>query len=151
MKFLKKLFAKKVVIPDIYTPFMEHPTGEFSCAMQAIHSAMVRLDKTDMGEHWLEFCAQGQGASPVQIQCESVLFNNRTFDLSGQTVDLELIMNSSGLRDAGVTVVTGSNGNITLAKATPEQLTDFLDTLFKLHFGIKPFEDTRDYSVGAEW
>jgi len=151
MGILSKIFGKSDLLPQDDAPFMEHPTGEFDTALQAIRTAMQRLDQMDMGDRWIDFCGQGQGATQELTQIESVPFNGRTFDLSGQTVDLPLILDSSGLSHAGVKVVTSPDGKITVPDATPEQLARFLDALFQKHFGIKPFEDEGDYSVGAEW
>jgi len=151
MGILGNLFGKKDAPPQDDAPFMEHPTGEFDTAFQAIRSAMQRLDQMDMGDRWIDFCGQGQGANPELTQIESVLFNGRSFDLSGQTVDLKTILASTGLTPAGTKVETSPDGKITLPDANPEQLARFLDALFQKHFGIKPFKDEEDYSVGAEW
>ena len=151
MGFLNNLFGKKNSHSRDDAPFMEHPTGQFDNALQAICSAMKRLDRMDMGDRWIEFCAQGQGAAPELTQCESIQFNNRTFSLSDQNVDLKPILDSAGLTQKIGSVQTSHDGKITLPDATPEQLAVFLDTLFRKHFGIKPFEDEGDYAVGAEW
>jgi hypothetical protein len=151
MGILNMLFGKSDPSPRDDAPFMEHPTGEFETALQAIRSAMQRLDQTDMGDRWIDFDAQGQGATPELTQIESVPFNGRTFDLSGQTVNFQPILDSTGLAHARVKVETSPDGKITLSDATPEQLARFLDALFQKHFGIKPFEDEGDYAVGAEW
>jgi hypothetical protein len=38
-----------------------------------------------------------------------------------------------------------------MAGATPEEAARFLDTLFRYHFGIRPFPEEQDYAIGAEW
>jgi len=130
---------------------MEHPTGEFDTAIQAIRSAMERLDRMDMGDRWITFSGQGQGHRVDSYQIADVKFRDRTFDLVGQAVDLTPILDSTGLTRAGVKVETSPDGRITLPDATPEQLARFLDALFQQHFGITPFEGENDYAVGAEW
>lgn len=161
MGFLKKLFGNNNppedsipqvdIQPDDQEPFMEHPTGEFDTSLQAITSAMQRLDRIDMKERWITFSGQGQGSSTDSYQIEDVKFRNKTFDLTEQTVDLPAIMASIGLDQANINVEICPEGKITLPDATPEQLARFLDALFQKHFAIKPFEGEQDYAVGAEW
>ena len=151
MGIFAKLFGRSDSPPPDDTPFMEHPTGQFDTAIQAIRSAMQRLDQMDMATRWIDFCAQGQGATPESIQIETVPFNGRTFDLRGETIDPKSILDSTGLTLAGVVAETSCDGKITLSNATPEQLALFLDALFQKHFGIQPFPDEQDYAVGAEW
>ncbi len=148
---LDKRFGESELPPDEDAPFMEHPTAEFDTTLQALGSAMQRLDRMDAGGRWIDFCGQGQGATPELTHIESVPFCGRTFDLEGQTVDLQPILDSAGLTHAEVKVETSPDGKITLPDASPEQLAEFLDALFQKHFGIKPFEGEDDYAVGAEW
>lgn len=152
MGFFTKLFGKKNEPAHEDVPFMEHPTGEFDTAYQAICSAMQRLDQMAMEGRWITFCGQGQGQHPDSYHIEDVRFSGRTFDLIGETVDLESILNSADLSGAGINVEISADGKVTLGNATSEQLASFLDALFRKHYGIKPFDDEGDdYAVGAEW
>ena len=152
MGFFSKLFGKRGVPARGDTPFMEHPSGEFDTARQAICSAMQRLDQMDIKGQWITFSGQGQGHRPDSYHIEDVRFSGRTFDLSGETLDLESILDSAGLSAAAVNAEMTSDGKVTLGSATPEQLACFLDALLRTHFGIGPFEDEGDdYAVGAEW
>jgi hypothetical protein len=39
-----------------------------------------------------------------------------------------------------------------LTAASPREVTQLLDAIFRHHFGIRPFPDENDdYAVGAEW
>ncbi len=145
MGIFDKLFGKKEVI-DEDSPFMEHPYGQFDTALQAISSAMKRLDKMDMQDKWIDFCAQGQGANPDLTQIADISFNGQTFNIGEQTINLQPILDSAGVQ-AEIT----QDGKITLVNTTPEQRAIFLDLLFQKHYGIKPFDDEGDYAVGAEW
>ncbi len=151
MGFFGRLLGRRDLSARDDAPFMEHPTGEFATAREAICSAMHRLDQMGMEGRWITFSGQGRGFRPDAYQIEDVLFSGRTFDLGAESIDLESILHSAGLSDAGVAAETSSDGKVTLASATPEQLASFLDTLFKKHFGIGPFEGKDDYAVGAEW
>lgn len=130
---------------------MEHPTGEFDTSLQAIASAMQRLDKIDMNDRWITFSGQGQGSSTDSYQIEYVKFKNKTFDLTEQAVDLQAIMASIGFDHENIKVEISSEGKITLPDFNPEQLAQLLDAIFQQRFAIKPFEGEQDYAVGAEW
>ncbi len=43
------------------TPFMEHPTGQFKSAVDAMASAIKRLRALPECNDWITFCAQGAG------------------------------------------------------------------------------------------
>jgi hypothetical protein len=155
MSFIDKLFGgKKTPPPDHQEndiPFMEHPTGEFKSALAAIASAMSRLERIGNIDKWITFSGQGQGHRPDSYQIENVPYRRHTFDLRGQSVDLDAVTKFAGLNKANVVVERDSEGRITLPNASAEDLARFLDSLFRIHFGIKFFEGEDDYATGAEW
>jgi len=131
-------------------PFMEHPTGEHSNALQAIKSAIKRLYKLKNWDKWIIFSAQGQGSSPESYHIENVHMLGHTFDIGDREIDLDAILRFAGLNNE-ILSISVTNGKISIAKATPDQLAVFLDALFQKGLGIRPFEDDNDYAVGAEW
>lgn len=152
MSFFTKLFGRKVSPPPPGgLPFMEHPTGKFPSALKAITWAMQRLQPYDFGDRWITFSGQGQGATPDDIEFADVPYQNRTFDLRGQTLDIAALMDSAHLDALRLTVTVDEHGYVNLPNATPDELARFLDTVFQQHFSIKPFDGDGDYSVGAEW
>lgn len=151
MGLLSKLFGKRPAPPRDDRPFLEHPSGEFVTALLAIRSAMERLEREGMGGRWIIFSAQGQGGDIDSCRMSDVPFSGCAFDLSGQTLELEAVLESAGLGDAGLAIDCEPNGKVSLPGATPEQLARFLDALFRTHFGIRPFDGEEDYGVGAEW
>lgn len=42
-------------------PFMEHPTGQFATAVEAMADAIQRLRALPEWDNWITFCAQGAG------------------------------------------------------------------------------------------
>ena len=152
MSFLEKLFGRKNPPPvDGNAPFMEHPTGKFATALEAITSAMKRLQSADHQGKWITFSGQGRGSRPDSDHIEDVPYRDHTFNLRGQSLDIDGIMGFAGLDRSEVEVETDDEGMVTLPGATPEQLARFLDAIFRKHFGIKPHEGENDYAVGAEW
>ena len=59
MGFLDRLFGKKPADPN--APFMEHPTGDFNSAVDAMADAIKRLRALPEWNDWITFCAQGAG------------------------------------------------------------------------------------------
>lgn len=57
-------------------PFMEHPTGEYASALDAMEAAIVRLRALTEWHGWITFCAQGEGSSPESVHFAEV---RRTF------------------------------------------------------------------------
>ncbi len=127
-------------------PFMEHPTGEFDTALQAIHSAMQRLSQIDMGDRWITFCGQCQGATPELIKDVSIPFCGCTFDLSEISINVEQLLDS-----AGVAFEKNPNNFISLPHASSEELAKLLDAVLQQALAFKPNDDEEDYAVGAEW
>lgn len=129
---------------------MEHPSGELHSALEAITSAMQRLDELGMDDRWIIFSGQGQGNKPDSHHIEEVAFSGRTFDLKTEIVDVPGVLQFAGLDDR-IKVITTADGKITLPDATPQQLALFLDAILRKHFGIRAFDGEGDYAVGAEW
>jgi len=146
-----RLLKRKVPASPPTPPFMEHSEGEYASTLEAIRSAMQRLDQMDMAGRWITFSGQGQGSRPQSYQIEEVPFSGRTFDLKSQNVDVQSVLGSAGLADAGLSVEASPDGKVTLPNASPDQLARFLDALFREHFGIKPCEGEGEYAVSAEW
>ena len=152
MSFFRKLFGRKPALrADQDVPFLEHPTGAFDSALQAITDAMERLESMEVGDRWITFSGQGQGHTSDAYNVEDVPFRRGTFDLKGQTLDLVSLCELASLDRSKIAIHTDTEDRITLENATPDELARFLDAVFRGHFGIKPFDGEDDYAVGAEW
>jgi hypothetical protein len=53
-------------------PFMEHPTGTYPTAIDAMEEAISRLRALAEWNRWITFCAQGEGASPGSVHFTEV-------------------------------------------------------------------------------
>lgn len=132
-------------------PFMEHPSGEFPTALRAITSAMERLCELGPTERWITFSGQGRGNRPDSYHIENVGFRGHTFDVVKESVDTGAVIAAAGLLESNLSVESDDEGRIVLASASPAQMAQFLDALFRVHFRIEPHEGEDDYAVGAEW
>lgn len=130
-------------------PFMEHPTGEYATAIDAMEAAISRLRSLPEWNRWITFCAQGEGASPESTQFAEVRLLSDILETSVPVNLAEITAQAqvprSALTEAGRT-------RYSLAGATPREAARLLDALFRHQFGIRPFPDEDDdYAVGAEW
>ena len=158
MGFLDKLFGKgkrPSVPPEAAfgadEPFMEHPSGEFSSAVEAMTSAFARLDALDMSGRWIVFSGQGQGSRPDAYQVADVRYSARTFDFGDAPVDAFAALSAAGLDAASLGMEQVAKGTVKFVNATPAELARFLNSVLTAQMGIRPFDGEDDYAVGAEW
>lgn len=150
MSFLGRLFGKKPPEPDPSTPFMEHPSGDYSSAKDAIVSALERLARLKGEQRWITFSGQGQGANPNAYHIEDVKVRGRSIDVGTASIDIDQVLRATGLTRDQVGL-TEDGGMISLPHASCEQMGEFIDALFRVGLGVRPFKDDEDYAVGAEW
>jgi hypothetical protein len=131
-------------------PFMEHPCGEFKNAIAAMEDAVCRLRALPDWDKWITFCAQGENPDrPGTIKfAEANMLGNR-LDVGSMPLELELIARKAKIPASTV----AADGNYySVDSLSPCQVAAFLDAIFRVHFGIRPFADEgTDYAVGAEW
>jgi len=129
-------------------PFLEHPTGAFATAVDAMTDAINRLMSGDQCDRWFTFSAQGQGSQPDSYHIVDLPVKRRSVDVGGRDVDLYSMLSRAGL-DGSDLGASRTNTVIELPRATAVQFARFLDCLFR-HLGIHPFDGEDDYAVGAE-
>ena len=152
MSFLDRWFGKRPPKkPEPSEPFMEHPSGKYASALEAITDAMTRLDAMGPMEKWITFSGQGQGGRVDSYQMEDVPYRNGAFRIESGPVDVPAVLAFAGLEAAKVKVVQGSDGTLTLTGVPAAVRAKFLDAVFRKHFGVHPHEGESDYAVGAEW
>lgn len=127
-------------------PFLEHPTGEYETAVDAIEHTIRKLRELPEWTRWITFCAQGAGASADSVHSAEVRICKDKLDI-GESMNVAEI--------ASVAKVNGKcivpEGTLySMAAATPEEAARVLDALFRYHFGIRPFPNEQDYAIGAE-
>ncbi len=143
MSLFKKLFKSE---PE---PFMEHPSGEFDTVVQAMEDAVKRLRELRTWDRWITFSAQGEGAGPDSYEFAEVRMLRDTIDVGDKPVDTESIIQAAG---TGAASLVKAAAQYSVAGASPREVAQILDALFRRHFGIRPFADEGDdYAVGAEW
>jgi hypothetical protein len=143
MSFLKNLFG---TMPK---PFMEHPTGDFDSAVEAMEDAVRRLRKLRSWKQWITFGAQGEGDGPDSYEFVEIRMLGNKLDVGDRPLDVPRIIDAA---HTGVSSIVADGAHYSVAAASPREVAQLLDSIFRDHFGLRPFGDEGgDYAVGAEW
>lgn len=130
-------------------PFIEHPTGDFRNALDAMTDAIARLRSLPNTDAWLTFCAQGMGDRPDSYAFSEVRLLGDRLDVGDSPLDTEAVCRASALP---ADTLTPAGPHYLVASLTPRQTAQLLDAIFRQHGHLKPFPDEGDdYAVGAEW
>lgn len=130
-------------------PFMEHPTGEFDSAILAMEDAIKRLHSLSKWEQWITFCAQGEGSTPDNYQMAEIKMLGKDIDIGDHTLNINSIMKQLKVESLNLIL---DNGTYRFKTNSYHEMAVILDSIFRSHFGIKPFKDeSNDYAVGVEW
>jgi hypothetical protein len=130
-------------------PFMEHPSGQYATAMDAMEAAIVGLRALPAWNRRITFGAQGQGGSPESIHFADVHLLADVLE-TDEPVDVAALCAQAKVSSRAL--VGAGTGRYSIAAATPREAAQILDALFRHHLGIRPFPDENDdYAVGAEW
>lgn len=131
-------------------PFMEHPSGNFKTAVEAMANAIERLRALPEWNNWITFTAQGIGNSTNSYHFAEIRMRQNEIKLKTQIdIDIEMVTKHAGVPQSCLS----KNGDVYLiTKSTPIQAARLLDEMFRQYLGIRPFPDEgNDYAVGAEW
>jgi hypothetical protein len=124
-------------------PFMEHPTGDF----EAMEDAVTRLRKLPKWEQWITFSAPGEGHGPDSYQFAEVRMLADKLEVGDKPLDVARVVQAA--RTGASLVADGAHYSV--AAASPREVAQLLDAIFRHHFHIRPFADEDDdYAVGAE-
>src|SRR5215469_16091309 len=141
MSFFKKLFRE----PET-GPFMEHPTGDFKSAVDAMEDAVRRLRGLKNWDKWIAFNAQGEGAEPESEEFFDVRMLQDKLDVGDKPLDLARIIEAAHV---GAPSLVADGVHYSVAAASPREVAQILDAIFRQHFGLRPFADQNgDYAVG---
>jgi hypothetical protein len=144
MSIFKKLFGAKPA-----GPFLEHPTGEFKSAVAAMEDAVTRLRKLPKWEQWITFSAQGEGKDSDSYDFAEVRMLGDKLDVGEKPLDVSRVIQAT---HAGASSLVADGAQYSVAAASPREVAQILDAIFRQHFGVRPFADEGDdYAVGAEW
>jgi len=128
---------------------MEHPTGDFDSAVDAMEDAVKRLRKLPNWDRWIAFSAQGEGNGPDSYEFAEVRMLRDRLDAGDRPLDVARVVQAAR---AGPTSLVAEGGHNSVAAASPREVAQILDAIFRHHFGLRPFADEGDdYAVGAEW
>lgn len=130
-------------------PFMEHPTGDFDNAIEAMADAVTRLRALPRCDEWITFTAQGIGSRPDSFVFSEVRILGTALDLGDIPLDIATACKVAALPESCISF-TGSH--YVVSELTPLQTAQLIDAIFRTHGHIQPFPDEDDdYAVGAEW
>ena len=130
-------------------PFMEHPSGEFETAVDAMADAIERLRALREWDEWISFHAQGAGSRVGSYHCAvikmcrgQIAFEQQlklhTRKVTKRAAVPEMCLNES---DCGYSIET----------ATPHEAARIMDVIFREHLGIRPYDgEGDDYAIGAD-
>src|ERR1051325_866167 len=90
MGLFKKLFGGEP------KPFMEHPSGDFDTAFEAMEDAVRRLRELRNWDQWITFNAQGQGSGPDSYEFAEVRMLRDKLDLGDKPLDIPGTLQAAG-------------------------------------------------------
>jgi hypothetical protein len=130
-------------------PFMEHPTGEFATAIEAMEDAVRRLRALAPRERWISFSAQGAGQDADSYEFAEIRMLGHQLDVGETPLDVARIVQTAGV---GASALVRDGEQYSVAGASPREVAQILDAIFRDHCGLRPQADEDDdYAVGAEW
>jgi hypothetical protein len=141
-------------------PFMEHPSGDFETAVDAMADAIKRLRALPQWDKWITFHAQGMGPridtyhfAAIRMRQGEITFmvETDTLALADKTLalDIQAVTKRAGVPES---CFSKAEGGYSVAKATPIEAARIMDVIFRQYLGIRPHTGERDdYAVGAEW
>ena len=128
---------------------MEHPTGNFDSAVEAMEDAVRRLRQLPNWKQWITFGAQGEGHGPGAYEFAEVRMLGDRLDVGDKPLDIPSVIQAAR---TGASSLVADGANYSVAAASPREVAQILDAIFRHHFGLRSFADeSDDYAVGAEW
>jgi len=127
---------------------MEHPTGQFATAVEAMSDAIRRLRALPEWNNWITFCAQGAGHNENSYHLGEIRMRRGWID-PGISINVELIANAGQVQTSNF---AGDDGIYQLRGTSPLDTARIFDAIFRYQLGIRPFpNEGDDYAIGAEW
>ncbi len=144
MSFLKKIFGTKPA-----KPFMEHPDGNFDSAVAAMEDAVLRLRELRNWDQWITFCGQGEGHRHESYEVADVRMLRDKLDVGENPLDVPRIVE---IASTGASSLVADGTHYSVAAASPREVAQILDAIFRHHFHIRPWtNEGDDYAIGVEW
>jgi hypothetical protein len=135
-------------VKPVDVPFMEHPSGDFDTAVDAMADAIKRLRALPQKNDWITFNAQGMGGRVDSYHFADIRLRRDELKVQ-KVIDPELVTKRAGVPQSCLS----KNGEFySIAKATPVEAARIMDAIFRHYLGIRPHTgEGDDYAVGAEW
>jgi len=128
---------------------MEHPTGDFDSAVSAMEDAVSRLRKLPKWEQWITFSAQGEGHNSESCEFAEIRMLGDWLDVGNKPLDVSGTIQTAG---TSLSSLIADGVRYSVKAASPREVAQIFDSIFRHHFGLRPFADEDDdYAVGAEW
>ena len=128
---------------------MEHPTGDFASAKEAMGDAIARLRGIPEWPGSIVFGAQGYGGKPDTYRFAELRLDKDCLSVDQGPLDLVDIRAAA---QVCATAIVPLGSEYSIASATPSEAGSIMDAIFRQHLGLQPFPDEGDdYAVGAEW
>src|SRR3954471_17558302 len=83
------------------TPFMEHPSGEFESAVDAMADAIKRLRALPQWNDWITFCAQGMGPREDTYHMAEIRMRRDELELD-EPLDVKAITKLAGVSESAL-------------------------------------------------
>jgi hypothetical protein len=142
--------ATQAKVQAVDRPFMEHPSGDFETAVDAMADAIKRLRAMPARNDWITFQAAGMGGRVDSYHFAKIRMRQDEFELQEPIViDIELVTQRAGVPPS---CLSKKGGAYSIANATPMQAARIMDVIFRHYLGIRPHTgEGDDYGVCAEW
>ncbi|HEY2589065.1 MAG TPA: hypothetical protein VGI81_25200 [Tepidisphaeraceae bacterium] len=130
------------------TPFMEHPSGEFDSAVDAMADAIRRLRALPEWSEWITFCAQGMGHRMDSYHMAEIRVRRDELELD-KPLDVKAIIKRAGVPESALNPI---GANYSIRQASPDEAAKVMNAVFRNVLGIRPHTgEGDDYAIGAEW
>ena len=129
-------------------PFMEHPSGEFDSAVEAMADAIERLRALPEWNDWITFCAQGMGPRVDTYHMADIRLRRDELELYAP-LNVKSVTELAGVPQSSLGAV---GRNYSVAKASPLEAARVMNAIFRHFLGIRPHPgEGDDYAIGVEW
>jgi hypothetical protein len=142
--------ATQTKVKAVDRPFMEHPSGVFETAVDAMADAIKRLRAMPQWNDWITFCAQGMGGRVDSYHDAKTRMRQDELKLQEPIdIDIELVTQRAGVPP----LCLSKKGDVySFANATPMQAARIVDVIFRHYMGIRHHTGKGDdYAVSVEW
>jgi len=137
-------------VEPVDRPFMEHPSGEFETAVDAMADAIKRLRALPEWNDWIAFSAQGMGDRADSYHFAEIRMRRNELKLKNAIdIDIESVTKQAHVPRS---CLSKNEDVFSVEKATPIEAARILDVIFRDYLGIRPHTgEGDDYAVAAEW